>query len=487
MTEAKSPLADRIAASVLEAARHQYINGQWVEGESGRFIDVLNPATEESIAQVPEGTSAEVERAARAARAAFESWAATSVEERLRLLEAIQEQLSARSEEIAAAISAEMGSPATEAGPVQVGLPMMTFKVVAEVLSSYQFETDLNGASIVREPIGVVGAITPWNFPLHQVALKVAPAIATGCTIVVKPSELAPLSTVIFADILDSVGLPAGVFNLVQGYGPEVGEAIASHPEIDMVSFTGSTRAGQRVSELAARTVKRVAVELGGKSPNIVLADADFEAAIAGGVDDCYFNGGQTCSARTRMLVPRDRMAEAAEIAKRRAESYILGSAEDEGANLGPMVSASQRDKVIAMISTGIEEGAKLVTGGTDSPREHDKGYFVKPTVFSEVDPDMTIAREEIFGPVLSIIGYDSEDEAVQIANDSIYGLAGAVWSSSEEHARAIAHRMRTGQVYINGAALNFYAPFGGYKQSGNGREWGPMGFEEYLETKAII
>jgi aldehyde dehydrogenase (NAD+) len=479
--------AERLVLSIADKARHQYIDGAWVAGESGRYIEVVDPATEESVGEVPEGTASELDRAARAARAAFESWSMTSVEERLGYLNAIIEQMTARADEIVAAISAEMGSPSTEAAPVQFGLPLMTFKVAAELLPTFEFEYELNGSTIVREPIGVVGAITPWNFPLHQVALKVAPAIATGCTIVVKPSEIAPLSTVVFADILESVGLPAGVFNLVQGYGPEVGEAIASHPEIDMVSFTGSTRAGKRVSELAAQTVKRVALELGGKSANIVLADADLEAAVAGGVADCYFNGGQTCSARTRMLVPRDRLAEAEEIAKRAAESYVVGSAKEEGANLGPMVSKAQRDKVLSMISMGIEEGAKLVTGGVEPPADRDKGYYVRPTVFSEVDPSMTIAKEEIFGPVLSIIGYDDEEEAIQIANDSVYGLAGAVWSSSDEHARAVARRMRTGQVYINGAPLNFYAPFGGYKQSGNGREWGPFGFEEYLETKAVI
>ena len=473
--------------SLAEKARHHYINGEWTESTSGEFIEVIDPATEEVVGEVPAGSAADAERAVLAARAAFDSWSTTSVEERGRYLDAILTKLSERADEVADAISKEMGSPVTEAGPVQVGIPLKTFEVASEVLKTFEFETELDGSAIVREPIGVVGAITPWNFPLHQIALKVAPAIATGCTIVVKPSELAPLSSVLLADIIDSVGLPAGVFNLVQGLGPIVGEVLASHPEVDMVSFTGSTRAGKRVSTLAVETVKRVALELGGKSPNIILPDADFPAAVAGGIGDCFFNGGQTCNARTRMLVPRDRLAEVEELAREAVERVVVGPATDSSATLGPMVSAQQRDKVMSMIETGIKEGAKLVTGGTGAPEGQERGYFVRPTVFSEVDPQSTIAREEIFGPVLSIIAYDDVEEAIDIANDSVYGLGGAVWSGSDENARAVARRMRTGQVYINGAPLNFHAPFGGYKQSGNGREWGAAGFEEYLETKAII
>lgn len=474
-------------AVLQRKSRQQYIDGHWVDGERDEFIDVIDPSTEQAIGQVPSGTANEVDRAAKAARTAFASWSQTSREERLAYLQAIIEQMNARSQEIADAVSLEMGSPAEIALGVQHGLPLTTFQVAAELLPDYEFEYELNGATIVREPIGVVAAITPWNFPLHQVALKVAPAIATGCTVVLKPSEVAPLSTVIFVDILDSVGLPAGVVNLVQGLGPEVGEAMASHPEVDMVSFTGSSRAGQRVAELAAKTVKRVALELGGKSANIITADADLEAAVAAGVGNCYFNAGQTCNALTRMLVPRDRLAEVEEIAKRAAEEFKVGSPHEEGATLGPIVSDRQRENVRRLISAGVEEGAKLLTGGVEAPESHATGYFVKPTVFSEVTPDMTIAREEIFGPVLSILPYDSEEEAVAIANDSPYGLGGGVWAGTEEHAREIAKQMRTGQVYINGSGLNFHAPFGGYKQSGNGREWGPFGFEEYLEIKAVI
>jgi len=468
-------------------SRRQYIDGRWVDGESGELIDVVDPSTEQVVGQVPAGTAAEVDRAARAARAAFETWSRTSREERLGYLEAIVAQMEARSQEIADAVSLEMGAPADISMAIQYGLPLKTFQVAAELLPGYEFEYELNGATIVREPIGVVAAITPWNFPLHQVALKVAPALATGCTVVLKPSEIAPLSTVVFVDILDSVGLPAGVVNLVQGLGPEVGEAMAAHPEVDMVSFTGSSRAGRRVAELAAQTVKRVALELGGKSANIITADADLEAAVAAGVGNCYFNAGQTCNALTRMLVPRERLSEVEEIAKRAAEEFRVGAPREAGATLGPIVSERQRENVRRLIETGVAEGAKLVTGGVEAPEGRDTGYFVRPTVFSEVTPEMTIAREEIFGPVLSILPYDSEEEAIAIANDSPYGLGGGVWAGSEERAREIAKRMRTGQVYLNGSGLNFHAPFGGYKQSGNGREWGPFGFEEYLEIKAVI
>jgi len=335
--------------------------------------------------------------------------------------------------------------------------------------------------------VGVVGAITPWNYPLHQIACKVAPALAAGCTVVVKPSEIAPLSSYVLAEVIESAGLPAGVFNLVQGSGPVVGEAIASHPGVDMVSFTGSTRAGRRVSELAAQTVKRVALELGGKSANIILRDADLEKAVTSGVGACYANSGQTCSALTRMLVPRESLAAAEEIAKRVAETYTVGDPFAEGTRLGPVISATQRERVRGYIAKGIAEGAKLVTGGADAPEGLEQGYFVRPTVFSEVDNAMTIAQEEIFGPVLSIIAYGSEDDAVRIANDSVYGLGGGVWSGDPEHAGAVARRMRTGQVAINGGDFNPLAPFGGYKQSGHGREWGPFGFEEFLEVKALL
>jgi aldehyde dehydrogenase (NAD+) len=464
-----------------------YINGQWVDGSSGQLIEVINPATEAVAGSVPAGTAAEVDTAVRAARAAFDGWAATSPEVRGKYLTAIVEGLKAREAEIAEVTSLEMGSPTAMATRVQAMLPVMSFQVVADLLPKYEFESDLNGSTIVREPVGVVGAITPWNYPLHQVAAKVAPALAAGCTVVVKPSEMAPLSTVILAEVIDAAGLPAGVFNLVQGTGPEVGEAIAAHPEVDMVSFTGSTRAGRRVSELAAQTIKRVALELGGKSANIILDDADLEQAVTAGVGACYANSGQTCSALTRMLVPRAKLAEAEAIAKRVADGYTTGDPFAEGTKLGPLVSATQRERVRDYIEKGVAEGATLVTGGAEAPDGLATGYYVKPTVFSNVTPDMTIAKEEIFGPVLSILAYDTEDEAVEIANDSVYGLGGGVWSGDKDHAREVAKRMRTGQVSINGGSFNPLAPFGGYKQSGNGREWGPFGFEEYLEVKALL
>jgi len=361
---------------------------------------------------------------------------------------------------------------------IQAGLPTMTFGSMSQVLDGFQFEEQLGTSLIVKEPVGVVGAITPWNYPLHQIAAKVAPALAAGCTVVVKPSEVAPLNAFILAEIIDEVGLPAGVFNLVTGVGPVVGEAIASHPDVDMVSFTGSTRAGKRVQELAAQTVKRVALELGGKSPNVILDDADFEKAVPAGVGAAFLNSGQTCSALTRMLVPRSRLQEAEELAAKTAETYTPGDPFADGSKLGPLVSAAQLERVRGYIQKGLDEGAKLLTGGLDKPEGLDKGYFVRPTVFSEVRPGMTIEQEEIFGPVLSIIPYDTEEEAVEIANDTIYGLAGGVWSGDAERAKNVARQIRTGQVEVNGGAFNPLAPFGGYKQSGNGRELGKFGLE---------
>jgi acyl-CoA reductase-like NAD-dependent aldehyde dehydrogenase len=464
----------------------QYIGGQWVAAESPESIDVIDASTEEVYGSVPAGTASEVDKAVKAAREAFPSWSQTPVDQRVKYLEAITAGLTERAGEIAELISHELGAPDKFSKQVQAGLPVMHFKVAAELAAKFEFESQLGSSTIVREPVGVVGAITPWNYPLNQIACKVAPALAAGCTVIVKPSEIAPLSSYVLAEIIDAAGLPAGVFNLIQGTGPVVGEAIAGHRDVDMVSFTGSTRAGKRVSELAAQTVKRVALELGGKSANIILRDADLEQAVTSGVGACYANSGQTCSALTRMLVPRESLAQAEEIAKRVAESYTVGDPFADGTRLGPVISQTQLDRVRSYINKGVEEGAKLVTGGAELPDGLKEGYFVRPTVFSNVVNSMTIAQEEIFGPVLSIIAYDTEDEAVDIANDSIYGLGGGVWSGDRDHAGAVARKIRTGQVAINGGTANPLAPFGGYKQSGHGREWGPFGLEEFLEIKAL-
>jgi acyl-CoA reductase-like NAD-dependent aldehyde dehydrogenase len=463
-----------------------YIDGAWVPSAGTGTIDVYGAATEEVIGRIPDGVPEDVDRAVAAAKAAFPGWAETPVEGRAKHLQRLQEGLAARTAELAELIATEVGMPIRLAGPIQVGLPTMVMGTYAQLLADFPFEEQVGHSLVVREPVGVVGCITPWNYPLHQVVAKVAPALAAGCTVVLKPSEVAPFSAFVLAEIVDEAGLPPGVFNLVSGVGPVVGEAIASHPDVDMVSFTGSTRAGRRVSELAAATVKRVALELGGKSANVILDDADLDRAVSTGVVNCYLNSGQTCTAWTRMLVPRDRLAEAEEIAAAKARTYRLGDPLAEETNLGPLASAAQRERVRGYIEQGLAEGAKLVTGGTEPPEGLEKGYFVRPTVFSEVRPDMTIAQEEIFGPVLSIIPYDTEEEAVAIANGTIYGLAGAVWSGDPERARKVARQLRTGQVDVNGAGFNPLAPFGGYKQSGNGRELGRYGLEEYLEVKSL-
>ncbi len=463
-----------------------YVNGKWVEPKGAGMLDVINSTTEEVMGRVPEGTAEDINAAVAAARAAFDSWSQTSPQERAAYLQRIAEGLVAKQNEIASIIAAEVGMPLPLATAVQAGLPAMVAGSYAKLLTEYQFEEQVGNSLIVKEAVGVVGCITPWNYPLHQVVAKVAPAIAAGCTVILKPSEVAPLTAFILAEIIDGAGLPAGVFNLVTGLGPVVGEALAAHTDVDMISFTGSTRAGRRVSELAAQTVKRVALELGGKSASIVLDDADFEKAVRSTVNSCYFNSGQTCSAHTRLLVPKDRLDEAARIAKEAAEGFTLGDPREGKAKLGPLVSETQRERVRSYIRKGIEEGAMLVTGGPDTPEGLERGYFVRPTVFANVRPEMTIAREEIFGPVLSIIAYDTEDDAVRIANDTIYGLAGGVWSRNVERAKEVARRLRTGQVDINGGKYNPMAPFGGYKQSGNGRELGRYGFEEYLEVKSL-
>src|SRR3954447_8094638 len=464
-----------------------YINGAWGASTGTGSIDVINPATEEVIGQVADGTSEDVNRAVAAARAAFESWSATSVDERVKSLTRIQEGLAARQEEMARTIVAEMGAPLKFATQVQAGLPLAVLGSVAQLLPDYPFEEELANSLVVREPIGVVGAITPWNYPLHQVVAKVAPALGAGCTIVLKPSEVAPLSAMLFAEIVDDAGVPAGVFNLVNGDGPTVGEAIAAHLEIDMVSFTGSTTAGVRVAKLAADTVKRVAQELGGKSANIILLDADLKAAVTEGVHACYTNAGQNCQSPTRMLIPRAQRDAAFKVAREAVDTIRLGDPLDPASTMGPLVSLGQFEKVQDLIQSGIDEGATLVAGGTGRPSEVNRGYYVRPTVFGDVTPQMKIAREEIFGPVLSIMSYDTEDEAIEIANDTPFGLAGFVQSGNPDRARAVANRIRAGRVYLNGAPFDRSLPFGGYKQSGNGREFGVFGFEEYLEVKAIL
>ncbi|MGA7416875.1 MAG: aldehyde dehydrogenase family protein [Acidimicrobiales bacterium] len=463
-----------------------YIDGEWVASTGTGTLNVIDSTTEEVLATVPEGTTEDIDRAVAAARRAFPAWANTSVEERAKMLTRVQEALGTRMDELADMITHEVGMPLTLSGLIQVGLPMMTFGSMAEVATGFTWEQEVGNSLIVREPIGVVGAITPWNYPLHQIAAKVAPALAAGCTVVLKPSEVAPLNAFVLAEVFDEVGLPPGVFNLVTGHGPVVGEAIAAHPDVDMVSFTGSTRAGKRVSEVAAATVKRVALELGGKSANVILSGADLEKAVPDGVNKCYMNSGQTCSALTRMLVPRDKLAEVEALATTAAEGFTAGDPFEKATRLGPLVSAVQRDRVRGYIQRGEDEGARLLTGGAEAPDGLESGYFVRPTVFSDVTREMTIAREEIFGPVLSIIPYDTEDEAIDIANDTDYGLAGGVWAENAEHANAVARKLRTGQVEVNGGGFNPLAPFGGYKQSGNGREYGNFGFEEFLEVKSL-
>ena len=467
-----------------------YIDGAWVPSTGSGAIDVFDSTNGEVIAQIPEGTADDVDAAATAAHAAFESWSHTSPEERAKYCTRIAEGLGARVDEIATVITREAGMPKWLSSLVQAGLPINSFNTAAQLAESYEYETQVGNSLVVREPVGVVGAITPWNYPLHQIAAKVAYAIAAGCTVVLKPSEVAPVDAFILAEVVHDAGLPAGVFNLVSGTGPVVGEAIAGHPEVDMVSFTGSTRAGKRVAEVAAQSLKRVALELGGKSANVLLDDLDdegFENAVRDGIGKAYLNSGQTCTALTRMLVPAGRLSDAERIAADEVETKFQPKDPfAEGAMLGPLSSQAQVERVTGYIQKGIDEGAKLVTGGPERPEGLDEGYYVRPTVFSDVRNDMTIAQEEIFGPVLSIIAYDDEDDAARIANDSAYGLAGGVWSADVDRAKAFARRVRTGQIEVNGGAFNPSAPFGGYKNSGYGREYGTHGFEEFLEVKSM-
>jgi len=463
-----------------------YIDGAWLAPSGSETLAVINPATEGTIGRIPMCSATDVDRAVVAARAAFAAWSTTPLEERLTLIGAIAAKMKERSKELAATVSAEMGSPIKMAAMVHVGMPTAVMASYTQIAPSILAEEQLGNSVIVKEAVGVCGFITPWNYPLHQIVGKVAPALAAGCTMVLKPSEVAPLSAFLFAEILHEVGLPKGVFNLVSGDGPTVGEAIAAHEDIDMVSFTGSTRAGIRVAQLAATTVKRVTQELGGKSACVILADADLEKAVMATSRDCFFNTGQTCSALTRLLVPADRQDEAAEIAAKIASKTNIGNPTETTTQMGPLVSKAQKERVLHYIQAGINEGATLVTGGTEAPDGLATGYYVRPTVFKNVGPTMTVAAEEIFGPVLSIIPYETEDQAIAIANESAYGLSGAVWSGDAEHAKAVARRLRTGQVSINGGRWNILAPFGGYKRSGNGRELGPHGLNEFLEIKAM-
>jgi aldehyde dehydrogenase (NAD+) len=465
-----------------------YRDGAWVASTGEATIDVVNPTTGDVVARVPTGTVEDVDRAVSVARRAFEDWSQTPVTERARLLRRVSAEISRRSEEIARAAATDIGTPLAVGRSMHAELPATTFADMADRIERFEFEKRDGPLIVVREPVGVVGAITPWNFPMHQIAAKLAPALAAGCTVVVKPSEVAPLTPWLLAEILDVVGLPAGAFNMVSGLGQVVGEALARHPAVDMVSFTGSVRAGKRVAELAAQGVKRVTLELGGKSPNVVLDDADdLPAIVRGTIRSACLNSGQTCSALTRLIVPRRRLPEVERLAAEVAGRQRVGDPNQPATSLGPLVSQAQYERVLGYIHRGIDEGARLLAGGPERPEDAGDGYFVAPTVFSDVRSDMTIAQEEIFGPVLAVIPYDSEDEAIEIANDTPYGLSAGVWSRDPERAERVAKRLRAGQVKVNGGRSNPVAPFGGYKQSGLGREFGAEGLQEYLETKALL
>lgn len=474
----------RVRAAVPGSGHEQPLDRRALRRGAGA-IDVIDPATGKVVGFVPEGTPAEVDRAVSAAAAALPGWAATPVPGRAAIVQRISDELTMRADDIAGTVTSEMGSPITFARAVQAGLPATTSAGVAALAASFPWEQEIANSLVVREPVGVVGAITPWNYPLHQIVAKVAPALLAGCTIVLKPSEIAPLTAAILAEITVAAGLPPGVFNVVHGTGPVVGEAIAGHPDVDMVSFTGSTRAGRRVSVVASDTVKRVALELGGKSANVVLADADLAVAAKVGLAGAWINGGQTCSAWTRMLVPAARHDEIVELVAAAAARYTVGDPTDATTRIGPMASAAQQARVTGYIERGIADGATVAFGGAAPVEGFERGAYVRPTVFAHVAPDAVIAQEEIFGPVLAVIPYADEEQAVAVANATVYGLAGAVFGEPE-HALAVARRLRTGQVDVNGGRYNPLAPFGGYKQSGNGRELGRFGLEEFLEVKAI-
>ncbi|MEU0948696.1 aldehyde dehydrogenase family protein [Streptomyces canus] len=470
----------------MQDREHLYIGGAWVPSDSRHVIEVENPATERRLATVPAASAFDVDRAVAAARAAFPTWSQTSASERAVLLRRLHQGLAERSQEIAETISQEMGCPIRTASRIQATLPLTVINSYADLLASYDFDERVGNTIVAREAAGVVGAITPWNYPLHQITCKLAPALAAGCTLVLKPSEIAPMVAYLLFDVLHEVGFPAGVVNLVPGFGTPVGEAIAGHAGIDVVSFTGSERAGMRVAERAARNITRVALELGGKSANVLLPDADIATAVKVGVGNAFLNGGQTCTAWTRMLVHEDSYEEAVELAASIAVGYAPGDPLDPSTKLGPMVSAPQRDRVRGFIRTGLAEGARLAAGGFEQPDGVDRGYYVSPTVLANVTPDSTVAQQEIFGPVLSVLSYSDEEQALEIANNSKFGLSGAVWSADQDRALAFARRVRTGAVDVNGGRFNPLAPFGGYKRSGVGRELGRFGLEEFLETKSI-
>ena len=464
-----------------------YIDGQWVDPATPKALAVINPSNEEPIAEISLGSKADVDKAVAAARRAFETFSVTSKAERVALLEKILEVYQRRYGEFVETISLEMGAPLWLSKAAQAATGVAHLTQAIKTLKEFEFETVQGSTGLVHEPVGVVGMITPWNWPINQIMCKVAPALAAGCTMVLKPTEVAPLNAMLLAEVLHEAGVPPGVFNLVNGDGPTVGEAMSAHPGIDMMSFTGSTRAGIAVAKAAADSVKRVTQELGGKSANIVLEDADLAKAVSEGIQACFMNSGQSCNAPTRMFVPRAKHAEAIAVAKSTVDAVKVADSFAEGMNLGPVVSEAQFNKIQGLIKKGIDEGATLVAGGPGRPEGMERGYFVRPTVFAGVTNDMTIAREEIFGPVLAILPYDTEEDAIRMANDTPYGLSGYVQSGSVEHARKVASRLRTGNVHLNGAGPDFNAPFGGYKQSGTGREWGDHGFKEYLEVKAVM
>ena len=474
------------SGSDMHERPHLYIDGSWVEPNGEGTIEVINPATEGVIGSVPVGSESDANAAVQAARAAFTDWSESTIDERSNYLNLLSSALKDRGEEIAELITSEVGTPIEYSRMAMVGTPRVVSRSYAKILDGFAWEEEIRNSIVVKEPIGVVAMITPWNFPLHQIIGKVAPAIATGCTMVLKPSKEAPLNAFVLADILDEIGLPNGVFNLISGHGREIGETLASHPDVDMVSFTGSTNAGVRVSELAAPSVKRVTLELGGKSANIILDDAEIPRAASSAIYACFANSGQECSALTRLLIPEDSREEVVEVIASKIGRYTVGDPMDGTSKCGPLVSKRQQESVSRYISTGIDEGATLVAGGEGMPDDLDSGFYVRPTVFADVTPEMTVFREEIFGPVLCITTYSNEEEAIELANDSEYGLSGGVWSGDESRAMKVARKLRTGQVSINGGAFNVTAPFGGYKKSGLGRELGVHGMEEFLETKSI-